>query len=74
MMHILDENRRRWEDEENAEQAKDTNTELSEVEAELSDEEELTKRSIDTPSIHDFIPPPLQARYITEHIFTSKVS
>lgn len=64
MMKILDENRKRWEEEENAEQTRDTQTELSEVEADLSDEEEYTKKSIDTPSIHDFIPPILQTRYL----------
>lgn len=58
MMKILNENRRRWEAQETAEQAEETQTELSEAEADVSDEEELTKRSIDTPSVHDFIPPP----------------
>lgn len=58
MTKILDENRKRWEAQESAEQAEETQTELSEAEAEVSDDEELTKRSLDTPSIHDFIPPP----------------
>ncbi|XP_018565805.1 uncharacterized protein LOC108906859 [Anoplophora glabripennis] len=58
MMKILDENRRRWEAQESVEQAEETQTELSDAEAEISEEEEHTKRSSETPSIHDFIPPP----------------
>lgn len=63
MMEILDENRKRWETQEVAEQAEETQTELSEAEIDISDEEELTKRSLETPSIHDFIPPP-HTRYV----------
>ncbi|KAH1003670.1 hypothetical protein HUJ04_003551 [Dendroctonus ponderosae] len=58
MMEMLDSNRRRWEEQECAEQAEETQTELSDAEPEVSDEEEATKRSSDSTSIHDFIPPP----------------
>lgn len=58
MMKILEENRRRWEAQESAEQAEEIQTELSDAEAEISEEEEHTKKSSETPSIHDFIPPP----------------
>lgn len=70
MIKILDENRKRWEAQEIAEQAEETHTELSEAEVEISDEEEPTKRSVDTPSIHDFIPHP-QTRYLTSVFFAS---
>ncbi|XP_023029993.2 uncharacterized protein isoform X2 [Leptinotarsa decemlineata] len=58
MMRVLEENRKRWEAQENAEQAEETQTELSDAEVEGSDEEEPAKRSLETPSIQDFIPSP----------------
>ncbi|KAG5893591.1 hypothetical protein JTB14_019262 [Gonioctena quinquepunctata] len=64
MMRILDENRKRWEAHENAEQAEETQTELSDAEVEVSDEEQAVKRSSETTtSIQDFIPsPPREVR------------
>lgn len=59
MMDMLDSNRRRWEEQERVEQAEETQTELSDAEPEVSEDEEPTKRSSEaSTSIHDFIPPP----------------
>ncbi|XP_044270346.1 cAMP-specific 3',5'-cyclic phosphodiesterase 4A-like isoform X2 [Tribolium madens] len=58
MMEILEANRKRWEKQESAEQAEETQTELSDAEPDVSDDEEATKQSSETPSIMDFIPPP----------------
>ncbi|XP_076263165.1 uncharacterized protein LOC143198089 isoform X2 [Rhynchophorus ferrugineus] len=59
MIQLLDSNRKRWEDQEKNEQAEETQTELSDAEPEISEDEEPTKRSSDaSTSIHDFIPAP----------------
>lgn len=60
MMTLLKANRKRWEAQEAVEQAEETHTELSdaEPEPEISEEDEITKGSSETPSIIDFISPP----------------
>ncbi|KAL3276197.1 hypothetical protein HHI36_020915 [Cryptolaemus montrouzieri] len=58
MMDLLESNRKRWENQEKAEQAEETQTELSDAEPEISEDEEATKQSSEITSIMDFIPPP----------------
>lgn len=60
MMTLLKANRKRWEAQEAVEQAEETHTELSDAdpEPEISEEDEITKGSSETPSIIDFIAPP----------------
>lgn len=60
MMNLLRSNRRRWEAQEANEQAEETRTELSDAEGEpeISEEDEITKGSSETPSIADFISVP----------------
>ncbi|XP_031349176.1 uncharacterized protein LOC116175186 isoform X3 [Photinus pyralis] len=60
MINLLNFNRKKWEAEEAAEQAEETQTELSDAEPErdVSEEEEPSKATSDTPTIIDFIPPP----------------
>jgi hypothetical protein len=73
MMNILEANRKRWEKQESVEQAEETQTELSDAEPDVSDDEEATKQSSETPSIMDFIPPPpryfIPAKLISCFIF-----
>nr|CAI5848594.1 unnamed protein product [Callosobruchus analis] len=64
MMKILDENRRRWVEQEKAEQAEETQTELSDADAEEREEEER-QESVGTglvvtgqPTARDFMPSP----------------
>ncbi|XP_045464276.1 uncharacterized protein LOC123673705 isoform X1 [Harmonia axyridis] len=58
MINLLESNRKRWENQEKVEQAEETQTELSDAEAEISEDEEATKHSSEITSIMDFIPPP----------------
>ncbi|XP_066148463.1 uncharacterized protein [Euwallacea fornicatus] len=65
MIQMLDSNRRRWEEQERAEQAEETQTELSDAEPDASEgeEEEPTKRSSEnSTSLLDFIPVPSTAK------------
>lgn len=58
MMDILESNRKKWEEQERKENAEETQTELSDAEPEVSEDEEATKRSSETPSIIECLPPP----------------
>ncbi|XP_044748639.1 uncharacterized protein LOC123309533 isoform X2 [Coccinella septempunctata] len=58
MMNLLESNRKRWENQEKVEQAEETQTELSDAEPEISEDEEATKHSSEITSIMDFIPIP----------------
>lgn len=58
MMKILEENRKRWEGKENAEQAEETQTELL---SDAEDEEEEMRRNAESvPTISEPLPPPPQ--------------
>lgn len=58
MIDLLESNRKRWENQEKAEQAEETQTELSDAEPEASEDEDVSKQSLEITSIMDFIPPP----------------
>ncbi|CAH1099041.1 unnamed protein product [Psylliodes chrysocephalus] len=60
MMDILDDNRKKWEAQEKAELAEETQTELSDAEPEVSDEEEeqASTKTSGTHSIQEYIPTP----------------
>ncbi|XP_056636070.1 uncharacterized protein LOC130444827 isoform X1 [Diorhabda sublineata] len=61
MMNILDDNQKRWEAQEKAEQAEETQTELSDADPEVVSEEEdeqLSTKTSGTHSIQEYISPP----------------